>query len=52
MQLRITLCTLLTLSFFNAFAEGSKQLRPTSADFGYIQINDKARTFALAIGFA
>lgn len=28
------------------YAEGSKQLRPSSGDFGYIQINDKARTFA------
>ncbi len=46
MQLRIILSTLLTLSILNTFAEGSKQLRPSSSDFGYIQINDKARTFA------
>lgn len=46
MQLRLILSTLLTLSLINLFAEGSKQLRPSSTDFGYIQINDKARTFA------
>lgn len=46
MKLRLLIYTLLTLSTFNAFSEGSKQLRPASSDFGYIQINDKARTFA------
>ncbi len=27
-------------------AEGTKQLRPATGDFGYIQINDRQRTFA------
>lgn len=35
--------------YSNLFAEGTKQIRPTSADYGYIQINDKARTFATYI---
>ncbi len=30
-------------------AEGTKQLRPASGDFGYIQINDRQRTFATYI---
>lgn len=30
-------------------AEGTKQLRPASGDFGYLQINDKGRTFATYI---
>ncbi len=30
----------------DSFAEGTKQLRPVSGDFGYLQINDKGRTFA------
>lgn len=46
MRLRLLFCTLITLSTLNSFSEGSKQLRPISTDFGYIQINDKARTFA------
>lgn len=33
----------------NSSAEGTKQLRPSSGDFGYIQINDKQRTFATYI---
>jgi hypothetical protein len=31
----------------NLFAEGTKQLRPTSADFGNVEINDQYRPFAL-----
>lgn len=30
-------------------AEGTKQIRPASGDFGYIQINDRSRTFATYI---
>ncbi len=29
-----------------SYSEGTKQLRPSSGDFGYIQINDRQRTFA------
>ncbi len=49
MRLRITLSTLLILFTIQCFSEGSKQLRPASGDYGYIQINDKARTFATYI---
>jgi hypothetical protein len=31
----------------NAFSEGTTQFRPTSADFGNLQINDQGRPFAL-----
>jgi hypothetical protein len=45
-MLRFIITLTILISFSQSFAEGSKQLRPTSGDFGYIQINDKARTFA------
>jgi len=31
----------------NIFAEGTKQLRPTSSDYGNVEINDQHRPFAL-----
>lgn len=43
---KFTLSALLIVYSVVSFAEGSKQLRPSSGDNGYIQINDKARTFA------
>jgi len=33
--------------FINVNAEGTKQLRPTSSDFGNVEINDQGRPFAL-----
>jgi hypothetical protein len=37
---------LLCLGHTRLYAEGTKQLRPTSGSYGYIQINDADRTFA------
>jgi len=41
----ICICLLL-LTVSKLSAEGTKELRPTSADFGYIQIYDRGRVFA------
>lgn len=46
MNPRIIFLLVLVCSSASLFAEGTKQLRPASSDFGYIQINDKGRTFA------
>lgn len=43
---KVTLSILFLLFIQVCFSEGTKQLRPASGDFGYIQINDRARTFA------
>ena len=40
------LFVLLSCASLNLKAEGTKQIRPSSGDFGYIQINDRSRTFA------
>jgi gliding motility-associated-like protein len=37
---------LLLITANNLLAEGTKELRPTSTDFGYIQIYDRGRVFA------
>ena len=37
---------ILFLLTYSSFAEGTKQLRPTSADFGFLQIFDRGRLFA------
>jgi len=43
------LISILIISWFfiNVNAEGTKQLRPTSSDFGNVEINDQGRPFAL-----
>lgn len=38
---------ILSWLYINANAEGTKQLRPTVADFGNVEINDQGRPFAL-----
>ncbi len=40
------LAFILMLLHTYVYAEGTKQLRPSSGNYGYLQINDKARTFA------
>ncbi|WP_018343478.1 gliding motility-associated C-terminal domain-containing protein [Cytophaga aurantiaca] len=37
---------ILFLLAYPSFAEGTKELMPTSSDFGFIQINDRGRKFA------
>ncbi len=45
-MLRNYLILFLIFSSHQLFAEGTKQLRPLSTDFGYMQVYDNARTFA------
>lgn len=41
------LISVLIAVYMNLNAEGTKQLRPASSDYGYLQINDVGRPFAL-----
>lgn len=46
-MLRIIFIVSFSLITFHLVAEGTKQLRPTSADYGNVEINDQGRPFAL-----
>ena len=45
-MLRFIITLTFLISFSQTFAEGTKQLRPASGDFGYMQIHHNAEKFA------